>query len=106
MFCTRSPFAIHHLLQLEPNGAAGRPVDSMQVLCVFFGVLVVRAWAQVLPAGAPVLPTVTLPPCDSPEAEMAAGVFQDYINAQRTSGFKYSLNQIDEIKITAMVSEN
>ncbi|KAL2097993.1 hypothetical protein ACEWY4_007200 [Coilia grayii] len=64
----------------------------MRILCVFLGVLVVRAWALVLP-------TITMPPCDSPEAEMAAGVFQDYINAQRTSGFKYALNQIDEIKI-------
>ena len=70
----------------------------MRVLYVLLGVMVVGAWAQVLPK-------ITEPPCDSPEAEAAAAVFQDYINAQRTSGFKYAMNQIDEIKIKITVSE-
>ncbi|XP_076152049.1 alpha-2-HS-glycoprotein 2 [Alosa pseudoharengus] len=66
----------------------------MRVVCVLLGV-VVGAWAVVLPK-------LTEPPCDSLEAEAAAAVFQDYINAQRTSGFKYALNQIDKIKIKTL----
>lgn len=77
--------------------AAAELVHNMRVVCVLLGVLVVGAWAVVLPK-------ISEPPCDSLEAETAAAVFQDYINAQRTSGFKYALNQIDEIKITALVS--
>ncbi|XP_041967874.1 alpha-2-HS-glycoprotein 2 [Alosa sapidissima] len=68
----------------------------MRVVCVLLGV-VVGAWAMVLPK-------LTEPPCDSLEAEAAAAVFQDYINAQRTSGFKYALNQIDKIKIKTLAN--
>lgn len=50
-----------------------------------------------------VMPTVSFPPCDSPEAEAAALVAQDFLNAQQTHGYKYALNQIDEIKIISMV---
>ncbi|KAK2901372.1 hypothetical protein Q8A67_009487 [Cirrhinus molitorella] len=46
-----------------------------------------------------VMPTIGLPPCDSPEAEAAALVAQDFLNAQHTHGYKYVLNQIDKIKI-------
>lgn len=77
--------------------AAADLVKNMRVVCVLLGVLVVGAWAMVLPK-------ISEPPCDSLEAETAAAVFQDYINSQRTSGFKYALNQIDEIKIRALVS--
>ncbi|XP_048845697.1 alpha-2-HS-glycoprotein 2 [Brienomyrus brachyistius] len=44
-------------------------------------------------------PNVHYPPCDSPEAEEAAILAQDYINAHHTQGYKYALNQIDEFKI-------
>ncbi|XP_052403295.1 alpha-2-HS-glycoprotein 2 [Carassius gibelio] len=47
------------------------------------------------------MPTVSLPPCDSPEAEAAALVAQGFLNAQHTHGYKYALNQIDEIKIVS-----
>lgn len=46
---------------------------------------------------------VLQPPCDSAEAEEAALVAQDYLNAQHTHGYKYALNQIDDIKVYAMV---
>ncbi|XP_062337395.1 alpha-2-HS-glycoprotein 2 isoform X1 [Osmerus eperlanus] len=55
-------------------------------------VLLVGAWAQGLPG-------MFHLPCDSPEAEAAALVAQDYLNAQHTHGYKYALNQIEEIKI-------
>ncbi|KAL0966782.1 hypothetical protein UPYG_G00300060 [Umbra pygmaea] len=42
---------------------------------------------------------VTRPLCDSPEAEAAGLAAQDYINAQHKNGYKYLLNQIDDIKI-------
>ncbi|XP_010900295.3 alpha-2-HS-glycoprotein 2 [Esox lucius] len=42
---------------------------------------------------------VTRPLCDSAEAEAAALVAQDYLNSQHTHGYKYALNQIDDIKI-------
>lgn len=42
---------------------------------------------------------VHYPACDSPEAEEAAILAQDYINAHHTQGYKYALNQIDEFKI-------
>ncbi|KAK3546575.1 hypothetical protein QTP70_029958 [Hemibagrus guttatus] len=41
----------------------------------------------------------TLPLCDSPEAEAAAQVALDFINAQQTHGYKYTLNQIEDIKV-------
>ncbi|KAG7329785.1 hypothetical protein KOW79_006007 [Hemibagrus wyckioides] len=41
----------------------------------------------------------TLPLCDSPEAEAAAQVALDFINAQHTHGYKYTLNQIEDIKV-------
>ena len=59
-------------------------------------VLLVGAWAQGLPS-------VSHLPCDSPEAEAAALVAQDYLNAQHTHGYKYALNQIEEIKIITTV---
>ncbi|XP_038139471.1 antihemorrhagic factor cHLP-B-like [Cyprinodon tularosa] len=42
---------------------------------------------------------VLRPACDSPEAEEAAIVAQDYLNAHHTHGYKYALNRIEEIKI-------
>ncbi|XP_061550361.1 alpha-2-HS-glycoprotein 2 [Phycodurus eques] len=39
------------------------------------------------------------PECDSPEAEEAALVAQDYLNGQHTHGYKYALNRIEDIKI-------
>uniref|UniRef100_A0A3B3XDK1 Cystatin fetuin-A-type domain-containing protein n=1 Tax=Poecilia mexicana TaxID=48701 RepID=A0A3B3XDK1_9TELE len=47
-------------------------------------------WAQ---------PNILLPECDSLEAEEAALVAQDHLNAQHTHGYKYALNRIEEIKI-------
>lgn len=41
----------------------------------------------------------TLPLCDSPEAEAATQVALDFINAQHTHGYKYTLNQIEDIKV-------
>uniref|UniRef100_A0A672PSC9 Alpha-2-HS-glycoprotein-like n=1 Tax=Sinocyclocheilus grahami TaxID=75366 RepID=A0A672PSC9_SINGR len=49
-----------------------------------------------------VMPSISFPPCDSPEAEAAALVAQDFLNAQHTHGYKYALNQIDKIKIVSM----
>ncbi|KAF4116881.1 hypothetical protein G5714_001434 [Onychostoma macrolepis] len=70
---------------------------SMQLcaLLTVLGLLVTGSWAQGL------MPTVGLPPCDSPEAEAAALAAQDFLNAQHTHGYKYVLNQIDEIKIVS-----
>ncbi|XP_017327059.1 alpha-2-HS-glycoprotein 2 [Ictalurus punctatus] len=47
----------------------------------------------------PVVHNFTLPLCDSPEAEAAAQVALDFINAQHTHGYKYTLNQIEDIKV-------
>lgn len=58
--------------------------------------LLVGTWAQ---------PIVRRPLCDSPEAEEAALVAQDYLNAQHHHGYKYVLNQIDDIKVYAKVSQ-
>ncbi|GAA6222548.1 alpha-2-HS-glycoprotein-like [Lates japonicus] len=55
--------------------------------------LLVGVWAQV---------NVLRPMCDSPEAEEAAMVAQDYLNAQHTHGYKYALNRIEDIKIITM----
>ncbi|XP_041848195.1 alpha-2-HS-glycoprotein-like [Melanotaenia boesemani] len=52
--------------------------------------LLVGIWAQV---------NVLRPPCDSPEAEEAAMVAQDYLNAQHTHFYKYALNRIEDIKV-------
>lgn len=59
-------------------------------------VLLVGVWAQI---------NVLRPLCDSPEAEEAALVAQDYLNAQHTHGYKYALNKIDDIKIYPEVSQ-
>lgn len=61
------------------------------------GLLVMGSQAQ------GVMPTVSFPPCDSPEAEAAALVAQDFLNAQHTHGYKHVLNQIDEFKIVSRV---
>ncbi|XP_058481421.1 alpha-2-HS-glycoprotein 2 [Solea solea] len=53
-------------------------------------VLLAGAWAQV---------NVLRPLCDSPEAEEAALLARDYLNAQHTHGYKYELNRIEDIKI-------
>uniref|UniRef100_G3PUE8 Alpha-2-HS-glycoprotein 2 n=2 Tax=Gasterosteus aculeatus TaxID=69293 RepID=G3PUE8_GASAC len=42
---------------------------------------------------------VIKPKCDSFEAEEAALVAQDYLNAQHTHGYKYALNRVEDIKI-------
>ncbi|KAF4089514.1 hypothetical protein AMELA_G00067200 [Ameiurus melas] len=47
----------------------------------------------------PVVHNFTLALCDSPEAEAATQVALDFINAQHTHGYKYTLNQIEDIKI-------
>uniref|UniRef100_A0AAY4A7X6 Cystatin fetuin-A-type domain-containing protein n=1 Tax=Denticeps clupeoides TaxID=299321 RepID=A0AAY4A7X6_9TELE len=62
------------------------------ILCVVLGLLVAVAWAQKQPKGVQA-------PCDSPEAEKAALFSQDFLNAQHTHGYKYTLNQIDDFKI-------
>lgn len=59
-------------------------------------VLLVGVWAQI---------NVLRPQCDSPEAEEAALVAQDYLNAQHTHGYKYALNRIEDIKIYSKVSQ-
>ncbi|XP_035526906.1 alpha-2-HS-glycoprotein-like [Morone saxatilis] len=53
-------------------------------------VLLAGVWAQI---------SVLRPQCDSPEAEEAALVAQDYLNGQHVHGYKYALNRIDDIKI-------
>ncbi|KAM9323709.1 alpha-2-HS-glycoprotein-like [Pholidichthys leucotaenia] len=53
--------------------------------------LLVGAWGQV---------NVLRPfSCDSPEAEEAAIVAQDYLNRQHTHGYKYALNRIEDLKV-------
>ncbi|XP_043074715.1 alpha-2-HS-glycoprotein 2 [Puntigrus tetrazona] len=64
-------------------------------LLTVLGLLVTGSRAQGL------MPTVSLPPCDSPEAEAAALAAQGFLNAQHTHGYKYVLNQIDEIKVVS-----
>lgn len=69
-------------------------------LCATFtvlGLLVMGSRAQ------GVMPTISLPPCDSPEVEAAALVAQDFLNAQHTHGYKYVLNQIDKVRIVSRV---
>ncbi|RXN27701.1 alpha-2-HS-glyco -like protein [Labeo rohita] len=51
------------------------------------------------------MPTISLPPCDSPEVEAAALVAQDFLNAQHTHGYKYVLNQIDKVRIVSTAIE-
>ncbi|XP_022610883.1 alpha-2-HS-glycoprotein-like [Seriola dumerili] len=58
-------------------------------ITVVLGLLVV-VWAQV---------NVQQPLCDSPEAEEAALVAQNYLNAQHTHGYKYALNRIEDINV-------
>uniref|UniRef100_A0A669BW21 Alpha-2-HS-glycoprotein 2 n=1 Tax=Oreochromis niloticus TaxID=8128 RepID=A0A669BW21_ORENI len=58
--------------------------------------LLVGTWAQ---------PIVRRPLCDSPEAEEAALVAQDYLNGQHHHGYKYVLNQINDIKVYTKVSQ-
>lgn len=57
--------------------------------------LLVGVWSQV---------NELRPLCDSAEAEEAALVAQDYINAQHTHGYKYALNRIEDIKVFTKVS--
>ncbi|XP_064195081.1 alpha-2-HS-glycoprotein-like isoform X1 [Anguilla rostrata] len=64
-----------------------RPVGTVVILGLLAG-----AWAQGLQS-------IFKPNCDSPEAEEAALVAQEYINAQFSHGYKFALNQIEEIKI-------
>ncbi|KAJ8356787.1 hypothetical protein SKAU_G00195810 [Synaphobranchus kaupii] len=64
-----------------------RPVGAVVILGLLAG-----AWAQGLPS-------ILKPNCDSPEAEEAALVAQEYMNAQLSHGYKYALNKIEEIKI-------
>ncbi|XP_034412026.1 alpha-2-HS-glycoprotein 2 [Cyclopterus lumpus] len=52
--------------------------------------LLAGVWTQI---------NVVRPQCDSPEAEEAALVAQDFLNAQHTHVYKYALNQIEDIKI-------
>lgn len=58
--------------------------------------LLLGVWAQV---------NVLRPECDSPEAEEAALVAQDYLNSQHTHGYKYALNRIEDVKILSQVSQ-
>lgn len=58
--------------------------------------LLVGAWAQL---------HVQRPLCDSPEAEEAALVARDYLNAQHLHGYKYVLNRIEDIKVYPKVSQ-
>ncbi|XP_070830595.1 alpha-2-HS-glycoprotein-like [Chaetodon trifascialis] len=53
-------------------------------------VLLAGVWAQI---------NVLRPQCDSAEAEEAALVAQDYLNAQHAHGYKYALNRIEDIKV-------
>lgn len=63
-------------------------------------VVVVALWGLVACGSCkPVTHNITLPLCDSPEAEAAAQVALDFINAQHTHGYKYALNQIEDIKV-------
>lgn len=66
---------------------------KLQATFAVLSLLLVGSWAQLL------LPNVTLPTCDSPEAQAATQVALDFINAQNTHGYKYALNQIEDIKI-------
>ncbi|KAL7386529.1 hypothetical protein ABVT39_009771 [Epinephelus coioides] len=52
--------------------------------------LLAGVWAQL---------NVVHPLCDSPEAEEAALVAQDYLNSQHAHGYKYVLNRIEDIKV-------
>ncbi|XP_048020299.1 alpha-2-HS-glycoprotein 2 [Megalobrama amblycephala] len=66
---------------------------QLWVIALVLGLLVTGSWVQ------GVMPTFSLPPCDTPEAEAAALVAQDFLNAQHTHGYKYALNQIEKVKI-------
>lgn len=43
--------------------------------------------------------------CDDPESEAAAAFAVNYINDQSHHGFKFALNQIDNIRVVPQVSE-
>uniref|UniRef100_A0A8C5GBB1 Alpha-2-HS-glycoprotein 2 n=1 Tax=Gouania willdenowi TaxID=441366 RepID=A0A8C5GBB1_GOUWI len=64
---------------------------------VFVGLVLSGAGAQV---------NVLRPLCDSPEAEEAALLVQDYLNAQHMHGYKYVLNRIEDIKIYTQADGN
>ncbi|XP_036453086.1 alpha-2-HS-glycoprotein 2 [Colossoma macropomum] len=67
---------------------------KLQATLAVLGLLLVGSWAKLPP-----LPNVTLPSCHSPEAHEGAQAALDFINSQHTHGYKYALNQIEDIKI-------
>ncbi|KAL6489759.1 hypothetical protein MHYP_G00001040 [Metynnis hypsauchen] len=67
---------------------------KLQTTLAVLGLLLVGSWAQLPP-----VPNITLPSCHSPEAQEGAQVALDFINGQHTHGYKYALNQIEDIKV-------
>ncbi|KAK1786800.1 hypothetical protein P4O66_017192 [Electrophorus voltai] len=84
--------ALGHLL-LNKGAPFAFFIMKLPVILTVLGIVVLGTWAQQLPS-------VTLPPCDSPEAEAAAQVALEFINGQNTHGYKYALNHIEDIRIT------
>ncbi|KAL7876666.1 hypothetical protein AOLI_G00116290 [Acnodon oligacanthus] len=67
---------------------------KLQNTLAVLGLLLVGSWAQLPP-----LPNITQPSCHSVEAQEGAQVALDFINSQHSHGYKYALNQIEDIKI-------
>ncbi|MBN3311288.1 FETUA protein, partial [Amia calva] len=71
-------------------------MNTVGVVLVLSLSLCARAAGLHLTAG---VPNVRHLPCDSTDAEEAAQVAVDHINTQHHHGYKYTLNQIDDIKV-------
>ncbi|KAI4885503.1 hypothetical protein NFI96_033714 [Prochilodus magdalenae] len=71
---------------------------KLQTTLAVLGLLLVGSQAH------PVLPNVTEPLCDSLEAQAGAQVSLDFINGQLNHGYKYALNQIEDIKISTLAN--
>ncbi|XP_017558963.1 alpha-2-HS-glycoprotein 2 [Pygocentrus nattereri] len=72
-------------------------VMKLQTTLAVLSLLLVGSWALLPP-----MPNITLPSCNSLEAQEGAQVALDFINNQHTHGYKYALNQIEDIKIYSM----
>lgn len=89
-----------------PISQATESAFSLALVVMNLGVVVALLGLVACGSCKPVVHNFTLPLCDSPEAEAAAQVALDFINAQHTHGYKYTLNQIEDIKVINKVKSS
>lgn len=87
-----------------PVSQATESAFSLVLIMMNLGVVVTLLGLVACGLSKPVTHNFTLPLCDSPEAEAAAQASLDFINAQHTHGYKYTLNQIEDIKVINKVT--